>query len=164
MITVKLHLSDRGPLSPLFHLADDSESQVSKYLPLGEVLVARDDDLLVGHVQLLETGMTGEREIRSLAVREDRQREGIGARLVQAAVDRCVRLDVSRIILATATADIENLRFYQRQGFRMFRIVQDAFDPSGGYPADLRVGGIALRDQVWFERKLSTGTSHVTPP
>jgi hypothetical protein len=55
------------------------------------------------------------------------------------------------MILATATADLGNLRFYQRCGFRMTRVVHDAFGPEQGYPAGLEVDGIPLRDQVWFE-------------
>jgi len=43
---------------------------------------------------------------------------------------------------------------HQRQGFRMCRIVQDAFGPSTGYPEGSAVNGIPLRDQVVFERDL----------
>src|SRR6476661_12997 len=44
----------------------------------GEMLVARDGDLIVGHLQLLETGDAGMFELKSMAVDEARQREGIG--------------------------------------------------------------------------------------
>jgi hypothetical protein len=64
------------------------------------------------------------------------------------------------MIVATAAADIANLRFYQRHGFRMVRIVPNAFTPEKGYPADLLINGIPLRDQVWFERDLAGTLSH----
>jgi len=51
---------------------------------------------------------------------------------------------------APAAADIGNLRFYQRCGFRMERVVQDAFVPATGYPDPIEIDGIPLRDQVWF--------------
>jgi hypothetical protein len=58
------------------------------------------------------------------------------------------------LFVSTATADIGNLRFYQRQGFRMYRIVQDAFTPENGYAAGVLIDGIPLRDQVFLERYL----------
>jgi hypothetical protein len=58
------------------------------------------------------------------------------------------------VTLATATADVGNLRFYQRCGFRLTHVVPDAFGPAQGYPPGLEVDGIPLLDQVWFERRL----------
>lgn len=45
---------DRNLLLPLFALADDSQAQIAAYITRGEVLVAHDGDLLVGHLQILE--------------------------------------------------------------------------------------------------------------
>ncbi|WP_027050941.1 GNAT family N-acetyltransferase [Mesorhizobium erdmanii] len=145
---------DRKALQPLFALADDSPTQISSYINKGEVLVARDGNRIVGHVQVIETGEGGVFELKSLAVRPARQSEGLGRALVAAAITRCRERGGRRLIVSTATADIGNLRFYQRQGFRMCRIVHDAFGPSTGYPEGLAVNGIPLRDQVIFERDL----------
>jgi len=54
--------------------------------------------------------------------------------------------------LATAAADTGAIRFYQRCGFRLLRVVRDAFVPATGYPDDVRIDGIPLRDQVWLDR------------
>ncbi|TIN91528.1 MAG: GNAT family N-acetyltransferase [Mesorhizobium sp.] len=145
---------NREALRPLFALADDSPMQISGYIGLGEVMVAREGGRIVGHVQIIETGEGGVFELKSLAVRPARQSEGLGRALVTAAITRCRERNGRRLIVSTATADIGNLRFYQRQGFRMCRIVQDAFGPSSGYPEGLLVNGIPLRDQVVFERDL----------
>ncbi|MCA0045670.1 GNAT family N-acetyltransferase [Mesorhizobium sp. B283B1A] len=128
--------------------------QISGYIGRGEVMVAREGGRIVGHVQIIETGEGGVFELKSLAVRPARQSEGLGRALVTAAITRCRERNGQRLIVSTATADIGNLRFYQRQGFRMCRIVQDAFGPSSGYPEGLLVNGIPLRDQVIFERDL----------
>src|SRR6185312_13119645 len=56
--------------------------------------------------------------------------------------------------VATATADIGNLRFYQRVGFRMRTIERDAFTRIAGYPAELIVDGIPLRDRAWLDLQL----------
>ena len=151
---IERYEGNREALRPLFALADDSPMQISSYIDQGEVLVARDGGRIVGHVQVIETGEGGVFELKSLAVRPARQSEGLGRALVAAAITRCRERNGRRLIVSTATADIGNLRFYQRQGFRMCRIVRDAFGPQTGYPEGLLVNGIPLRDQVVFERDL----------
>jgi hypothetical protein len=42
----------------------------------------------------------------------------------------------------------------ERCGFRMSRIVRDAFGPRAGYHEPIVVDGIVLRDQVWFDIEL----------
>ena len=120
---------DRNLLLPLFVLADDSPKQIASYISLGEVLFARDGDLIAGHLQILDTDGAGVFELKSMAVSESLQRRGIGRSLVQAAIVRCRVRGGHRLVVSTATADIGNLRFYQRLGFRMYRIVRDAFTP-----------------------------------
>ena len=56
---IETYHADRKALRPLFTLADDSQAQISAYIALGEVLVARDGDVVAGHLQLLETDDTG---------------------------------------------------------------------------------------------------------
>jgi ribosomal protein S18 acetylase RimI-like enzyme len=146
--------ADREALLPLFALADDSPTRVALYVSLGEVLVARDGELIVGQAQVVESGMPGEFELKSIAVLEARQGSGLGRDLVEAVVARCRERGGRRLIVSTATAAVGTLRFYQRQGFRMYRIVQDAFGPSTGYPDGLLVDGIPLRDQVFLELAL----------
>jgi len=58
-----------------------------------------------------------------------------------------------RLIVSTNAAD--NLRFYQRRGFRMSGIVRDAFAPSKGYPEGAMGGDIPLRDQVLLDLDLT---------
>jgi hypothetical protein len=71
---------------------------------------------------------------------------------------------MSTVRVATAAADIENLRFYQRQGFRMRSIERDAFTDSAGYPSGSQVAGIALQDRVWLDLKLGSASSGTDPP
>lgn len=137
----------RAGLMPLFSLADDSPAEIDTYLHLGEVLVAREEQRILGHVQLIPAA--ADWEIKSVAVLAEHQRRGIGAALIRAALERAFSAGASRVLVATATADIGNLRFYQRLGFRMDRIVRDVFTAGRGYPS-LEVDGIPVRDQVWF--------------
>jgi GNAT superfamily N-acetyltransferase len=146
---------DRALLLPLFTLADDSAAQIAAYISRGEVLVARDAELVIGHLQIVETGDAGVFELKSMAVTEQRQREGVGARLVEAGLAYCRARSGRRLIVSTAAADTGNLRFYQRRGFRMSRIVRDVFTPSNGYMEGAVVDGIALRDQVFLDLDLN---------
>ena len=137
----------RQELLPFFSEADDSPAEIASYIELGEVLVARFVDRLVGHVQLIANG--SDWEIRSVAVIESARGNGVGKSLLRAAIERAFSKGASRILVATATADIGNLRFYQRLGFRMDRVERDALTAARGY-LDLQVDGIPVRDRVWF--------------
>ena len=151
---VEIYQGDRAALMPLFRLAEDSESELADYTGRGEVLVARDGGVILGHVQIVEAGSEGARELKSMAVRQAHQRRGVGRVLVGAAVDYCRARNVRRLTVATAAADIGNLRFYQRQGFRFASIERDAFRPENGYREATLIDGIPLRDRVVLDLEL----------
>lgn len=144
------YTSDRAALLPLFRLADDSEREIAGYLPRGVVLVARDGDALVGHVQMIEEE-AATWELKSLAVVEAHRERGLGRRLVEAGLAHARSRGATRVLLSTGAADTQLLRFYQRRGFRLLRLERDVFTPEAGYPADLAVDGIPLRDRVWLD-------------
>jgi GNAT superfamily N-acetyltransferase len=150
---IRLYDGDRDLLRPLFQEADDSESQIDAHLGLGEVFVAEADGELVGHLQLIAD--QNPPELTSLAVVESRRGSGIGHALVEAAAQHCHQHGATRLLVATAAADTANLRFYQRQGFRMLRIQRDAFGVAAGYADGIVVDGIPLLDRVWLDRDLS---------
>lgn len=154
---IEIYCGDRGLLLPLFDLADDSRRQISSYISRGEILVVRDRDRAIGHLQILEADAAGTFELKSMALQQNYRRQGIGRRLIESAVIRCRIRNGRRLLVSTATADTGNLRFYQRQGFRMYRIVQDAFGPERGYADAILVDGIPLRDQVLLELHLWSG-------
>jgi len=144
---------DRAVLRPLFREADDSEPAIDGYLDEGDVLVAVVAGRIVGYGQLVPAG-TGSAELKSMAVLEDQRGGGVGRALVEAMLRVCRDRGVGRVLVATAAADTGNLRFYQRQGFRLFSVERDAFGPTTGYPAGLLVDGIPLRDRVWLDQEL----------
>ena len=154
-VRVEPYSGAREDLRPLFELAEDSAAQLDSYLGSGRVLVARSGDAVVGHLQLVETDHPNEIELKNMAVREALQGRGIGARLVRAAIELVAGEAGTSVLVATAAADIGNLRFYQRQGFRMRSIERDAFTARTGYPADIDIDGIALRDRVWLDYPLA---------
>jgi len=137
----------RSELRALFEQADDSPCEIDGYIGAGEVLVARCGEEVVGHIQFIRSGLQW--EIKSTAVLESSQRQGIGTALVRSVLHRAVLEQCAQVVAGTATADIDNLRFYQRLGFRIDRIERDVFTADRGYlPAE--ANGIPVLDRVWF--------------
>jgi GNAT superfamily N-acetyltransferase len=144
---------DRSLLRPLFEEAEDSRPQLDAYLNEGKVLVARLADQIVGHLQLVDTDTAGETELKNMAVAAPARGTGVGRALVDRALSELREHGCARLVVATAAADVGNLRFYQRCGFRFSRIEHDAFIAETGYD-DLTIDGIPLRDRVWFVQQL----------
>lgn len=149
---IQWHEGPRSRLRELFEFADDSHEQIDEYIDLGRVLVAIDEpEVIVGHLQLVPGNQHDAAEIRSLAVHPMFRRRGVGSRLVDRALAVC-RAERRRIVtVTTAMADVDNLRFYQRCGFRATSILRDAFTRETGYSYGLTVDGIPLRDAIRFE-------------
>jgi GNAT superfamily N-acetyltransferase len=128
-VRIETYGGPRDSLRPLFELAEDSAAELDSYIDAGRVLVAVSNGEVIGHLQLTGTGDPRQAEIKNMAVREDRQGQGLGQRLIRAAVDLAAAESVTMILVATAAADVGNLRFYQRQGFRMRSVERDAAAP-----------------------------------
>lgn len=153
-VRVELHDGPRARLRALFEEAEDSAAQLDGYIDDGEVLVAKAGDRIVGHLQLVSGADPREAEIKNMAVDPSWRERGIGRSLIEAAIGRA-RTDRRAVLtVATAAADIGNLRFYQRAGFRLRSVERDAFTPATGYPPGTVVDGIALRDRVWLDLDL----------
>ncbi len=154
-VAIREHAGPRAGLRALFELAEDSAQELDAYLDTGRVLVANDGDRVVGHLLITDAADAGAAEIRSMAVEEALQGRGVGRALVAAAIALTRDEGRTTLVVATATADIGNLRFYQRLGFRMRMIERDAFTPATGYPPDLEADGIPVRDRVWLDLPLN---------
>jgi GNAT superfamily N-acetyltransferase len=150
------HNGSRAGLRNLFELADDSPAQIDRYIELGRVLVARDDrNEIIGHAQLLPTDRPDTIELKSIAVLPSHQRRGIGRALVERALAVCRGEGARAMTVTTATADIANIRFYQRCGFRATSVEPDAYTEATGYPAALEADGIPVRDSITFTQLLA---------
>jgi GNAT superfamily N-acetyltransferase len=153
-ITIEQYTGSHRDLDWSFRQAEDSEDLLDAYIDLGRLWVARAaDGEAVGHLQAVPRDEDAW-EVTNTAVVESQRGRGVGRALLERAVDEAREAGAHRLILATGAADVGNLRFYQRCGFRMSRVVQDVFTPVNGYPPGLEVDGIPLLDQVWFERVL----------
>jgi GNAT superfamily N-acetyltransferase len=152
-ITIEEHVGSHREVAWSFREAEDSEELLERYIDLGRVWVAVDPaGRTVGHLQAVPRDDAW--EVTNTAVLESKRGRGVGRALLERAVEEARSVGVRRVVLATATADVGNLRFYQRCGFRLTHVVHDVFTEAHGYPPGLEVDGIPLRDQVWFERAL----------
>ena len=154
-VHVSRHAGTRSDLRHLFEEAEDSAQELDAYIDDGEVLVAIAGDRQVGHLQLIERPADRASEIKNMAVEATYRGRGIGRMLIEAALDLARARGHSTVIVATASADTGNLRFYQRLGFRMRTIERDAFTAIVGYPAGLMIDGIPLQDRVWLDLLLA---------
>ena len=107
-----------------------------------------DDHDPVGHLQIVPTEHHDVAEIKNIAVHPGHARRGIGRALVGRAIEVARAEGCSSLVVSTAAADIGNLRFYQRLGFRLTWIEHDAFTAENGYPSGFEIDGIELRDAV----------------
>jgi len=66
-VRIERHAGSRDGLRSLFALAEDCSVQLNSYLDSGQVLVAASGDRIVGHLQLTDTELAGEIEIKDMA-------------------------------------------------------------------------------------------------
>jgi ribosomal protein S18 acetylase RimI-like enzyme len=105
------------------------------------VLVAVDGEELIGYLILgpwvaLESA-AHVAEVNGLAVAPDRQGEGIGARLLAAAIERSRRESVRRLVLRVLSTNPGARRLYERHGFEVEGARREAFLLEGTYVDDL---------------------------
>ena len=152
-VRVEPHTGPRSELRALFEEAEDSAAELDAYIDAGEVLVALINATAVGHLQLIDAD-DDTSEIKNMAVDAGYRGRGIGRTLITAALDLARARGHRTLAVATAAADVSNLRFYQLAGFRMRDVERDAFTPDAGYPAGTVIDGIRLRDRVWLDLPL----------
>jgi lactoylglutathione lyase len=146
---------DRHQVMHLMRLADDSDEQIRSYLHRGRLFLLLDDleTLPIGQALALQTSDISA-ELRSVSIRSEHQRRGLGKLLVTAVLSAIKSEGVTYVTVATSAADLGNLGFYQHLGFRCLKAERDAFTPSNGYPGKLTRDGISSRDKIWFDRWL----------
>src|SRR4051794_20860632 len=154
VVHVEAYGGPREALRALFAEAEDSATELNGYLQDGDVLVARLQGRVVGHLQLIDSADDDSSEIKNMAVEPARRGNGIGRALVDTAIERTRGRRRRTLTVATAAADTGNLRFYQRAGFRLRSVERDAFTPATGYAPDAEVDGVPLRDRVWLDLDL----------
>ena len=149
---------------PLLLLADESETQVRSYLHHGDLYVLSDPAGTAIPVALVLDDGAGTAELKAVAVTPEHQGQGLGKRLLALVLRELRSCGVRRVVVGTGNSSIGQLAFYQKAGFRLWRVERDFFTPNRGYPPGLQENGIPLRDMVWLEQELDVQPSPAPDP
>ncbi len=148
---------EREEYLPLLYLADEPEP-IRGYLqsPEGDLYVLRHtggEPLGVTFV-LPHAGEAGTVELRAVAVDQTHHNQGLGRKMLVQVLDDLRSRGTRRVIVGTSNAGIGQIAFYQKAGFRLWRIERDYFTPEKGYDPGERENGLFHRDMVWFDQEL----------
>jgi ribosomal protein S18 acetylase RimI-like enzyme len=146
----------REAFLPLLLLADDSEQQVRSYMHAGTLYAYSDTDSGEALGMVLAIPEPDESvELKAVAVAEGLHGQGIGSKMLRAVIEDLRSRGVRHLIVGTGNSGIGQLAYYQKAGFRLWKIERDFFSAERGYPDDLEENGIPLRDMVWMDQELT---------
>jgi GNAT superfamily N-acetyltransferase len=97
--------------------------QIIEHPETGRILVLREDETIIGMVNLLFTVSTAcggkVALLEDMIVHPQNRNDGHGSKLLQAAIELAKREGCLRITLLTDRANDSAIRFYQRHGFTL---------------------------------------------
>lgn len=134
--------------------ADPSEKKIAKYLSKSTVFGLGSKEQTIGIICLLPLN-DNQLEIMNIAVLKSARNKGIGKKLLEKAFEFATLQDFSEIIVKTGNSSIDQLAFYQKNGFRMQQIIPDYF--SEHYPEqEITENGIACLDQIILIKEIKS--------
>ncbi|MBN2714726.1 MAG: GNAT family N-acetyltransferase [Deltaproteobacteria bacterium] len=143
MVNIKRISETEIPMSILLH-ADPSELCIGKYLPQSTCFGAFTDSKLVG-VCVTNRNDAGVWEIFNISVVPEKQKQGIGTRLMKSVIIHFVDTGAEKLELGTGTFGYQ-LLFYQRFGFRVKEIRENFF--LDNYSDPIYDHGVQLKDML----------------
>lgn len=132
----------------LLLLADEQESMIDRYLGRGTMFVLYDGGVSAQCVITDEGG--GVLELKSLSVAPERQRGGLGRRMVEFIAARYAG-EYSVLRVGTGDSPL-TLPFYEKCGFTRCGAVKDFFVEN--YDRPIFEAGVRLRDMIYLQRPL----------
>ncbi|WP_313801176.1 GNAT family N-acetyltransferase [Cytobacillus sp.] len=146
----RLNDNEQLPMDLLL-TADPSHKLVKEYVKRGECYVLDHKNEIIGVYVLLPTRPETV-ELVNIAVKEDRQGEGIGKRLIEDALHRSKEKGYKTIEIGTGNSSVGQLALYQKCGFRMIGVDIDFFIRH--YEEDIFENGIWCRDMIRLAQDL----------
>ena len=147
---------ERETYLPLLLLADEPEP-LRGYLQDGDLyaLLAEDGHALGATLVMPTPDEPAAVELRAVAVAQDQHNKGLGQKMLAAVLADLRERGTRRVVVGASNAGIGQIAFYQKAGFRLWRIERDYFTPAKGYDPDERENGLPHRDMVWFDQDLT---------
>ncbi|THF84701.1 GNAT family N-acetyltransferase [Cohnella fermenti] len=134
----------------LLLLADPSKQLIDDYFARGICFLAFVKEELIGEFVLIHTHpMTY--EIVNIAVREEYQGKGIGKQLLQIAIETAQKLNANAIEIGTGNSSLQQLKLYQKSGFRIIGIDHEFFIRN--YEEEIYEDGIQCRDMIRLKKE-----------
>ena len=148
----KISDKDSIPYSLLL-LADETTDAVNKYIHDSDIYIAKEntgDEPIAVYVLQQVNEVTV--EIKNIAVSETFQNRGIGRLLMNSIIAQAKEGGYREVIVGTAGTGARQLRFYEKNGFKVFGIKKDFF--INNYPQPIYEHGIQLRDMAMLRREI----------
>lgn len=146
----RLNDNEQPPMDLLI-TADPSHKLVKEYVKRGECYVLDIKNEIIGVYVLLPTRPETV-ELVNIAVKEDRQGEGIGKRLIRDAINQSKEKGFKTIEIGTGNSSVGQLALYQKCGFRIIGVDIDFFIRH--YEEDIFENGIWCRDMIRLAQDL----------
>lgn len=143
--------SNRKQYAALLLLADEQEEMVERYLDRGDMFILRAGKLALAECLVTQEG-NGIFEIKSLAVRPEHQRKGLGRKMVEFVKD--YYSGPRRMLLLGTGETPRTKRFYESCGFRYSHRLRGFFLDHYDHP--IVEEGIRLADMTYFKQRLPT--------
>ncbi len=143
MLTFRVVHGKKVPLDLLL-IADSSEDSINQYLIGAHCFGAFDESNIVG-VCVVNRNLNDCTEIYNISVLPEKQKQGIGTKLLEFVIKKLVDSGEKRIELGTGTFGYQ-LMFYQRLGFRVENVWRDHFIDN--YDEPIFVDGLQLKDML----------------
>ncbi|EBF5744180.1 GNAT family N-acetyltransferase [Listeria monocytogenes] len=145
--------SQKVPLTLLLD-ADPCEKQIATYFNKSHVLQLMQADTIIGVVCLFPLNKN-QLEIMNIVVSSEYRNQGIGKKLLEKAFDYATHKRFSKIIVKTGNSSIDQLAFYQKNGFRMQHIIPNYFTEN--YPNQtITENGIVCLDQIILLKEIKS--------
>jgi ribosomal protein S18 acetylase RimI-like enzyme len=144
---IQLPINEISPSEVPIHLlmlADPSEKKIAGYLSVSICFAVWFNEEVVG-VCVVTPIHRNAYELMNISVAPSYQQKGIGTQLLRHAIASIGRLGAEHLEVGTGTFGYQ-LKFYQRQGFRVSRIDKDFFIKN--YEEPIFEDGIQLRDML----------------
>ncbi|EPH13624.1 hypothetical protein HMPREF9713_00405 [Myroides odoratimimus CCUG 12700] len=135
----------------LLLLADETVQAIDKYVFDSNVYVLREGshDLAVFCLYHIDHEVV---ELKNIAVSAELQGKGIGSLLIKEVI-RLARVGgYCQIIVGTADCGVDQIRFYERNGFVKYDVKKDFFIEN--YDEPIIENGIQLRDMVMLKMSI----------
>lgn len=150
MIQIRLLAKDEKIPYDLLLLADETIDAINKYISKSKIYIAQKESETIGIFCLHKNSET-EIELKNIAIKEEYQGLGYGSYMID-----FLKLEAKKnfktLIVGTADIGYQQIKFYEKNGFKKFAIRKDFFIEN--YDKPIIENGIQLKDMVLLKYEL----------